>query len=176
MMRILIFASLFVMALSGLSCNKGQDLLPGFDMLYQENFVIPVGISQFEVHHFQFENVSSRYQGYLDQYKKTDAEITGIFTGKAGISGIFGDSNLDFIDQVSIRVYDQSDPNDYVEIAYRYPVPLDPGNNLPIIPSLADAKRFFSKSRFAIDVVIWLRRTTNEESEVRLNLEMRATL
>jgi hypothetical protein len=176
MMRILLFSGLLVFTLSGLSCDKGTDVVPGFDMLYLENFIIPVGISQFEVHHFQFENVSSRYQQYLDQHKKTNAEITGIVTGKAAITGIFGDADLDFIDQVSIRVYDPADPNDYVEIAYRYPVPLDPGNNLPIIPSLADAKRFLSQSRFSIDVVIWLRKPTTQESEVRLNLEMKATL
>jgi hypothetical protein len=176
MMKFLLFPSLLLMGLLGLSCNKGEDIQPGFDMLYQESFIIPVGISEFEVHHFQFENISSRYQQYLSQHKKTDADITHIFTGKAAITGIFGDSNLDFIDQVSIRLYDQSNPNDFVEIAYRYPVPLDPGNNLPIIPSLADAKRFLSESRFAVDVVIWLRKPTTEESEVRLDLEMRATL
>ena len=173
MVRILIFSAI---VLTGLSCNKGPEISPGFDMLYQQNFIIPVGISQFEVHHFQFENVPSRYQQYLDQHKKTDAEITSIITSKAAITGIFGDANLDFIDQVSIRVYEQSTPNDFVEIAYRFPVPLDPGNNLPIIPSLADSKRFLSSSRFAIDVVIWLRRPTTEESEVRLDLQMMATL
>jgi hypothetical protein len=178
-MRLLCMIRIFIISffvLAGLSCDKGPELSPGFDMLYQQNFIIPVGISQFEVHHFQFENVNSRYQQYLDQHKKTDAEITSIVTGKAAITGIFGDANLDFIDQVSIRVYDQGDPNDYVEIAYRFPVPLDPGNNLPIIPSLADAKRFIKNSRFAIDVVLWLRKPTTQESEVRFDLEMRATL
>ena len=172
-MRILLLTAI---VLAGFSCNKGPDIMPGFEMLYQEEFIIPVGISQFEVHHFQFENLPSRYQQYLDQHKKTDAEITSIVTAKAGITGIFGDANLDFIEQVSLRVYDQDNPNDFLEIAYRYPVPLDPGNNLPIIPSLADAKRFLSSSRFAIDVVLWLRKPTTEESEVRLDLQMTATL
>jgi hypothetical protein len=176
MRKFLTFLTLLTLVLSGLSCNKGDERAPGFDMFYQETFVIPVGISQFEVHHFQFEALPSRYQQYLTQHQKTDAEITSILTGKAAITGIFGDANLDFIDQVSIRFYDQNTPNDFVEIAYRFPVPLDPGNNLPIIPSLADAKRFLSQSRFSIDVVLWLRRPTTEESEVRLDLEMRATL
>jgi hypothetical protein len=176
MNRSIIFYAAPFLLLSGLSCDKGQDVAPGFDMLYQENFIIPVGISEFEVHHFQFENIPTRYNQYLDQHKKTDAEITSIITSKAAITGIFGDANLDFIDQVSLRIYDPNTPNDYVEIAYRYPVPLDPGNNLPVIPSLADSKRFFSQSRVAIDVVIWLRKPTTQESEVRLDLEMKATL
>ncbi len=176
MMRVFIFITLLASVLSGLSCHKGDDLTPAFDMQFQQNFVIPVGISAFEVHHFQFTNIPTRYQQYIDQYKKTDADINHIFTGKAAITGIFGDVNLNFIDQVSIRLYDPAYPNDFIEIAYLYPVPLDPGNNLPIIPSLADAKRFMGQSRCAIDVVIWLHNTTTEESEVRLDLEMRATL
>jgi hypothetical protein len=157
------------------SCNK-EELAPGFNMLYQQNFIIPVGISVFEVHHFQFDNLPTRYEQYLDQHKKTDEEISGVFTNKAAITGIFGDANLNFIDQVSIRVYDPANENDFVEIAYRYPVPLDPGNSLPILPSLADSKRFFNKPRFAMDVVIWLRDATTQESELRVDLEMRATL
>ena len=167
---------LLAASLLGFSCNKEETLRPGFNMLYQQNFIIPVGISEFEVHHFQFDNIPTQYQQYLTQHKKTDGEITGVFTNKAAISGLFGDANLDFIDQVSIRVYDQANESDFIEIAYRYPVPLDPGNNLPVLPSLADSKRFFSQSRFAIDVVIWLRKPTTQESEVRVDLEMRATL
>jgi hypothetical protein len=30
-------------------------------------------------------------------------------------------------------------------------------------------------TRFAIDVVLWLRNTTQEESDVRLDLELKAT-
>lgn len=176
MMRNFIFTALLGLMLSGLSCDKGEETIPGFTMLYQENFVIPVGISSFEVHHFQFENLPTRYQQYLDQFKKTDADIKSIVTSKAAITGIFGDANLEFIDQISIRVYNQDDPNDFIEIAYRYPTPLDPGNNLPAIPSLADSKRFFSDSRFAVDVVLWLRQPTTQESEVRLDLEMIATI
>lgn len=170
---------LFISALCALlclSCNKDIDLAPGFDMLYRQDFIIPVGLSEFQVHHFQLQNISTRFQQYLDEHGKTNAEITGVLTSKAAISGLYGDSDLDFIDQVSIRVYDEADPNDYVEIAYRYPVPLDPGNALPLIPSLADSKRFFSMSRLSVDIVIWLRKPTGFENEVRFDLEMRATL
>lgn len=55
------------------------------------------------------------------------------------------------------------------------PLHLDSGNLLPLIPSLADSKRFFSNPRFSVDVVMYLRRTTQEQSDVRLNLKMRAT-
>ncbi|MFM7155182.1 MAG: hypothetical protein ACKOZV_13775 [Bacteroidota bacterium] len=162
-------------AWSGLSCVKDNGVAPGFNMLYRQDFFIPVGISEFQVHHFQLQNISTRYLQYLDEHKKTDADIAGVITSRASIEGIYGDSDLSFVDQVSIRVYDESDPNDFLEIAYRYPVPLNPGNSLPVIPSLADSKRFFSKPRLSVDVVLWLRRPPLFENEVRLDLEMRAT-
>jgi hypothetical protein len=170
-----IFLFLFCAALLGFSCKKDDDQVPGFDMLYQQDFTIPAGISSFVVHHFQITDIPTRYQQSLTQYGKTDADIKGIITAQAALTGIFGDANFDIIDQVSLRAFDESNPNDYIEIAYRYPVPLDPGNNLPIIPSLADSKRFFKNSRFNLDVVIWLRGTTQTETEVRLNLQMKAT-
>ncbi len=172
------FASIAVLGavlfLSG-SCNKANDRAPGFDMMYQQEFFIPAGIGVFDVHHFQIENIPTRYQQYLDQHGKTNQDVTGIITSIASVGGVFGDADLDFIDQVSVRVYDKNDPTDWVEIAYRQPVPLDPGNSLPLIPSLADAKRFLSDSRFSIDVVLWLRNTTTQESQVRLDLQMKAT-
>lgn len=144
-------------------------------MIYRQNFTIPAGIGVFDVHHFQLKNIPTRYQQLLEQHGKTDADITGILTARAALSGIFGDANLQFVEQVSVRVYDESDPTDYVEIAYRQPTPLDPGNALPLIPSLADSKRFMTGTRFAVDVVLWLRNTTQEESDVRLDLDLKAT-
>jgi hypothetical protein len=174
-MQYRIFLLLVCAALFGFSCNKDNDQAPGFDLIYQQDFILPAGIGVFEVHHFQIENIPTRYQQSLDQHEKTDADIKGILTLQAVLTGIYNDADFAIIDQVSIRVYDASDPSDYVEIAYRYPTPLDPGNSLPLIPSLADSKRFFQNARFSLDVVIWLRNTTQFETETRLNLQMKAT-
>ena len=174
-MRYKLFLLLVCAALLGFSCNKDDDQAPGFDLLFQQDFILPAGIGVFDVHHFQIKNIPTRYQQSLDQHGKTDADITGVLTAQAVLSGVYNDANFDIIDQVSVRVFDAADPSDYVEIAYRYPTPLDPGNTLPLIPSLADVKRFFRNSRVSLDVVIWLRNTTQIETEVRLNLQMKAT-
>lgn len=170
-----IFLLLLCAVLAGLSCNKDNDLAPGFDLMYQQDFILPAGIGVFDVHHFQILNIPSRYQQSLDQSGKTDEEITGVLTVKAVLSGVYSDASYDLIDQVSLRVFDASDPTDYVEIAYRDVTPLDPGNTLPLIPSLADTKRFFKQPRFSVDVVIRLRNTTQLETETRLSLQMKAT-
>jgi hypothetical protein len=175
-MKKIVYTALFlVLGLIGLSCNKEDGIAPGFDMMFQRDFQIPAGIGVFDVHHFQLKNIPSNWQEYLDKHGKTDADISGIITSQASLSGQYGDVDLSVIDRIFFRVYDESNPNDYLEIAYRDPTPLDSGNGLPLIPSLANSKRFFTNPRFAVDVVIYLRRTTQEISDVRLNLTMRAT-
>lgn len=165
---------LAIVVFSGWSCRKDDDQAPGFDMLYEREFSIPAGIGVFDVHHFQLKNISSDWERYLLEVGKSEDQISKVLNGKASIGGIFGDADLSVIDRISVRVYDESNPNDWVEIAYRDPAPLDSGNVLPLIPSLADTKRFFEKPRFSVDVVVWLRRTTLEQSDVRLSLTMRS--
>ena len=167
-------ASLMVVA--GFSCKKEDNLAPGFDMLFQQSFSIPAGIGIFDVHHFQLRNIPSNWTQYLDQHSKTTEDIQRVITAEASLTGIFGDVNMGIIDRISLRIYDESAPNEFVEIAYRDPTPLDALNTLPLIPSLADSKRFFTQPRFSADLVIYLRNTTQEVSDVRLDFRMRAVL
>lgn len=164
------------MLVTGFSCKKEDNLAPGFDLYFQQNFSIPAGIGIFDVHHFQLRNIPSNWAQYLDQHSKTTEDIQRVITAEASLTGIFGDVNMGVIDRISLRLYDESAPNDFVEIAYRDPTPLDALNSLPLIPSLADSKRFFTNPRFSADVVIWLRNTTAEVSDVRLDFRMRAVL
>ena len=161
--------------LSFFSCKKDNNTGPGFDMVYTHEFSIPAGIGGFAVHHFYIKDLPSRYEQLLTEHNKTDADITEILTTAASLEGVFGDATYGvFIDKMSVRAYNVNDPTDYIEIAYREPVPADTGNALGLIPSLADSKRFFKNSRFSIDVVLWLRNTTQEETQTRLSLNMKA--
>lgn len=169
------FFVLSILTMCGWSCNKEDGLAPGFDMVFQRDFSIPAGIGVFDVHHFQLKNIPTNWQQYLDQHGKTADQIQSVITSEMSLGGIFGDADLSVIDRISVRLYDESNPSDYLEIAYRDPAPFDSGNVLPLIPSLADSKRFFTTPRFSVDVVVWLRRTTQDQSEVRLNMTMRST-
>lgn len=175
MLKFVLPLSLMLFLMLGLSCHKDDGLAPGFDMVYQRAFSIPAGIGVFDVHHFQLKNIPSNWDQYLSQHGKTAEEITGVITAEASLTGVFGDVDLSVVDRIFFRVYDDSNPNDYLEIAYRDPTPLDSGNNLPLIPSLANSKRFFTNPRLSVDVVVYLRRTTQDQSDVQLNLTMRAT-
>ena len=166
----LLLATLFTVV----SCHKDRELGPGFDLVYKQEFNIPVALNVFEVHHLQIQNIPTNYEPSLTQAGKTDAEVTGILTSTGNLGGIFGDADLSFIEKMSVRVYNGSNSDDYVEVAYREPTPLDPGNNLPLIPTLSDCKRMMIGSRFNIDVVLWLRKTTLTDTDVRLDLQLKA--
>ena len=159
--------------LLGLFSCKKDELGPGFEMPYVAEFNIPPGINAFDTHYFYIDNLSSRYTSLLDQQGLTDEQVKSINTQQSGLYGIFGDENLGFISEASLRVFDERTPNDWVEIAYRQPTPLEPGSRLDLIPSLVDAKKYFSESRFSLVVVLRLRNTTSMEVRLRLNLIMR---
>jgi hypothetical protein len=168
------FYILGLLLIASLSCTKTDDLRPGFDMPYQLQFEIPAGIGPFVVHHFYLRDIPTRYTQLLTQQGKVDSDIAGISTLQAVLQGVFGDENYDFIDDVSVRVYKEPDESNYIEVAYRQPVPLNPGNNLPLIPSLADSKQFMSGGNFSVDIALRLRKTTQFQIPTRLDLQFRA--
>jgi hypothetical protein len=152
-----------------LSSCKEENTGPGFDMTFRQEFTIQPGLNVFSVHHYFLKSIPTHYNQLLDENNKTDADILRIEPSQINLSGVFGDANFDFIEEASIRVYLESDPTDYLEFAYRYPVPLETGNNLGMIPGLANVKRFLNQERVSIDISLRLRNTTTEEIQARLD-------
>ena len=163
---------LFVFTLF-LSCKKEEDVR-GIDLNYREVFEIPAGIGVFDVHHFYIKNIFTRFESTLAQGNIKTEDILRVLTVEATMAGQFGDANLDFVDRIALRVFNNDDVTNYLEIAYRDPSPIDPGNLIGLIRSLVDSKSYFNTDRFGIDVVIYLRRTTNESTAVQLDFKMRA--
>jgi hypothetical protein len=174
MKRLCIYGIACCLLLTLGNCKKDNELAPGFDMIYQAEIVIQPGLSTDVVHHYYIKDLSTRYLTYLSQYDKQDVDVTKILPSQFALNGTFGDANYSFIDQAVLRIYNESAPNDFVEVAYRSPVPLDPGNSLPLIPNQPDIKKYLKGSRFSIDLALRLRNITQEETTTRLDLQFRA--
>jgi hypothetical protein len=155
-------------------CNKDDEVVPGFDMMYQQTFTIPAGIGIDAVHSFLIKNIPTNYQTYLTQSNKEDTDIKGISVSQVVLRGMYGDADYSFIEEAKLRIYKENDPNDFIEIAYRYPTPLNPGNLLPLIPNLPEIKRFMTGPRFNVDLRLRLRNITQFETDTRLELQFRA--
>lgn len=160
--------------LISVSCNKDRDTGPAFDMRYQHDFTLPAGIGPLVAHHFYIKDVPTRYQQLLTQAGKSDGDVFEIITSSASLDGIFGDADFGLVERASLRVYEGSDPTDYQEVGYREPVPLNVGNSLGLIPTLENVEGVMKGSRFSMDLVVWLRATTQQETETRLTLNFKA--
>lgn len=162
-------ALVLILFLSG-NCKKESGLIAGFQMPYQAQFTIQPGIGPYVVHHFYLKNIQTRYQTLLAQNNRTNEEVKAIALSQAVLSGVFADADYGFIQNVSLRIYNEDNPNDWLEIAYRDPTPLDPGNALPLIPNEGDFKRFLSASRYSLDLALTLRATTAEDIPSKIDL------
>lgn len=103
------------------------------------------------------------------------AEIKSIRPGRATLSVIFGESKLDFLDAVSIRLcpVGQNEPNCGREAFYRDPVPYKTGYDLDLVPSdVLDLRELVLLPDLNIQVKIErLRGFPNGTFDVNLDME-----
>lgn len=156
------------------NCNREELFTNYTDIVYRQYFDLPAGIGVFDVHHFYMPGIPSKYAESLLNANIKKEDVTKVLTTQGSISGLFGDVNLEFVDRVSIRAFADGDPTNYIEIAYRDPSPINPGNAIGLIPSLASSQEFFSAETVNLDIVIYLRATTTENVQMQLDLTMRA--
>jgi hypothetical protein len=170
-MRLLLF-TLISCCLFG--CKKDDGFEKYVDLIYRESFEIPAGVGVFDVPHLFITDVPSKYLDILNAANIKPEEIKKVLTIESTINGIFGDEDLDVIDRISLRVIQGSNSSDFIEIAYRDPVPNNPGNGMGLIPSLSDSKDFISQEMINFEIVIWLRANTTQTIPLQLDLKMRA--
>jgi hypothetical protein len=174
MSHLRLIIALLVMA-GGLGCKKNEGPGPGYDLLFRHFFEVPVGINVFQVHHFYLENVPTKYFETLASAGRDTTEIEKILTIEGTLAGQFSDVDLRFIRSVSVRAYTDS-PNDFLEIAYNDPAPVNPGNRMPLYASLADSKAFFARETINLDVAIQINRVTEDNYPLQMDLTLRAVL
>lgn len=156
-------------------CHKtNNDEGPGFYLDYQERFTIPAGVGPFVVHHFTLKNVPTRFAQLLALQGKTDADVQRVLTTQGSLVAEYDEYSFDFVDKITVRLFDERQPNNFAEAAYRDPVPLDPGFSIGLIPSLSDSKFVVANDRMNIDILLELRTTTQDEIPVVFNLQLKA--
>jgi hypothetical protein len=165
---------LFLLALlCTLACNK-DSVGPGVDLLYRRDFEIQTGIGPFVVHHYYLNNISSTYLQTITNQSLTDTDIKSVTNTTGEFTAIFGDARLDFITRISVRISPVGKPDEYIEVAYRDPAPLNSGTTLGLVPSLADVRSIMREDRFNVDIALETRQITTENIPVRLDLKFRA--
>ena len=167
-----ILAVLFSEMWSGCKPDQRTEL---FEMSYFVDFELQAGLNTLETHFYRVSGIPSQFEQQLDAVGREADDIVSITPKYAELSTIFSDEDLDFIRQVFVRIYDQSNPNG-VEIFYLDPVP---GNTRRVIrpfPGLSNVRDIASQPNIGIEVGISLWEVTPKSFDMRLEFELSANV
>lgn len=119
---------------------------------------LPPTLSVFQVHYFNIKDVPTNYAGLLGNNNTVEEQIERIIPREANLSVIFGNTDYDFIEQMSVRICNQGDESENcgTEIFYRQPVPRNVGSVLGLVPSDIDIKEYLMQD--AVNIQIKLER------------------
>ena len=140
------------------------------------DFNILPGLNTFDTHITDIFPIESLLNARLAETETTLAEVNTIEPKRAILSSVFGDINLEFIDQVSVLIYDPYNPSDRVEFAYkdREQIPYSKKYSIELFPGIADVKHWMELDNFGIEVRLNYRQVTPSLTQMRLDFDFRA--
>ena len=162
MLSLLVFAS----------CNTEEEL---FEIEYETDVVFSAGISQFEVHFQDIFGIQSMIDAFLVANNRTAEEIMSIVPKEARLINIQSSQSLDFIQDISIRLFDGDSFNpteisNITEVFFRENIPQDQSTFINLLPSLPDVKDRLFEDDINIGVRSQLRVPPPSTIEARLRI------
>lgn len=174
MKKISRFGCVLALFLVLFSCNKDETTGRSFEMSYDKLFfTIPAGLNPFEVHYFVVRDIPLNKVAYFDQNNVTDTSRWRIRPQSARITSIFG-VDMEFIERVSVQFFTNDQPDRFIELYFREPVPLRIGPNLDCVPTVTNILPFLKEDRINMRIRLMLRTTSPEFVESELFLRLRA--
>ncbi len=162
---------LFIIPFLWSGCRNDEPIL--FELEFREDFEITAGLNTIETHHFLLRNINTNLDSYLSSFGYQESDISLINPNNATLEVLFGNSDLDFVFEVSVRAYKEN-PLDYQEIFYRENVPLNTSSVLQLLPTLVDVKKLMQEDVFNIDVAFLFRNAPPQFIDARLTLDLLA--
>ena len=145
-------AGLLIFLISACTKDNREKL---FEMQFNNlQFTIPAGLNTFQSYYFPFSPISTNIKNQFSAYNVTAGEVGGILPSWARITALDNNVDLNFIDEVSIRICGVNEGNCRLEMFYIQPVPFNNGRELRLQPSLADGKSILLDDQFKVEVVL----------------------
>lgn len=143
-----------VIAILGLNCRKAEGEFL-FEMSFpNQDIFIPAGLNTIESYFFPINQIETNIDFFLNNNNVAIEEITAINPRFARITALNGNIDFDFVEEISIRICDTDEPNCALEIFYLNNIPFGTTDQIDLLPSLANTKRFLEKEDFKIEVVL----------------------
>ncbi len=165
-MQRLLYLLPFLLLLS--NCQKEPDYL--FKMEYEQDFEIAAGLNTFVVWYFEMRFIPSNADDFFTAFGADINEAGIINPGRARLSTIFSDVDYDFIEDISVRIY-QDDPDEDKEIFYRDNLPFNTGRDIDLFPTLVDVSEFVLEERFNVRVRMVFRQNPPQFVDSRLTFD-----
>ena len=171
---ITLYVCLFLIGLvPTVSCNKDKRV-ELFEINHIVDFNIQPGLNTFDTHFFEVSPFSSIYDARLAASGKTSADVISIEAKDATLSSTFGDINLEFIETISVYIFDPFDPSNKIEFFYLDPTPFRNSNSWRLFPGIADISEWIDTDYFGIEVRLNFRQVSPSAIPMRLEFEIRA--
>ena len=167
--------TLLLVLVTLVSCHK-DDREELFVINHVVDFTITPGLNTFDTHITDIFPIESLLNARLDETGTAATEVNTIEPKRAILSSVFEDINLEFIDQVSILIYDPYNPADRVEFAYkdRQQIPYTKKYSIELFPGIADVKHWMELDYFGIEIRLNYRQVTPSLTQMRLDFDFRA--
>jgi hypothetical protein len=164
------FGFLFVQILA---CGKGEQ--DAVEIVFQPiRFEIPAGTNPFQTYHFYKTDIPTQFKNTLAARGIDPSQITKIEGFRAQFDADFADANYGILYEVSIRTYQEPNFEQYTEIFYQQPIPVNAGARLFLNPSLANVLTDVQNDVVSFDIAIRPGGITPAEIPTTLTMSLKA--
>jgi len=164
--------SILMTVLVLVSCKK--DSREEFFLLnHRVDFTIQPGLNTFDTHIYTVFPIESLLHDRLDDAGRTIDEVVAIEPKEAILSSVFQDVNLDFIDRVSVYIFDPFHPSNKIEFFYLEQIPFKDKTSIELFPGIANVQEWMENEFFGIEVRLNYRQVSPSLINMRLEFDLR---
>lgn len=124
------------------------------------NFEILPGLNTFDTHIYTLSPIPTKFEERLANSGRSAEDVVAIEAKAGALSSIFQDINLDFVNRVSIFIFDPFEPTNKIEFFYMDPVPFRDKTVIQLFPGIADISEWVTKDYFGIEIRLDYRQNT----------------
>ncbi len=155
-----------------LACRKKDKRVEIFELGNAVSFKIEAGLNTFDTHFYEFSPITHVYNQRLEDLGISSTDVVAVEPKFATLRAVFNDEDLDFIEQISIRIFRPEDRSINREIFYLDPVPLKRVTQLNPFPGLSNVKEMIEKGLYGMEIRLNLRFVPQRSIDMRFEYEL----
>ncbi len=152
-----------------LSACKEDPPIPLFEMNFTERVVLPGGQDPFSTLFIESKQLRTNFETFLENAGFVGDDVKVISPSTCVFEAVFDEIDFDFLESVSVYIYETANRDNSVEVFFMEPVPSNQRGDLQLFGTLANAEFIMSNENFDIEFRIKWRYITVEPIDVDIN-------